>query len=194
MRNNSVKKLTVVSMLLAIIILMAAVPQIGFIQIPILMLSITIMHIPVIIGSLLEGPKVGLLLGAAFGISSWAVAMIRPVLPTDYIFQNPLVSIVPRLLFGLAAYYLFKGSLKFIKNQKVAMSVGAISSTLIHSILVLGSAYIFGTQILTEVYGALPNIIIFLLTMMGVNAIIEALVAAIVAVPVITALQKYLKK
>ncbi|MGL4337792.1 MAG: ECF transporter S component [Turicibacter sp.] len=194
MRNQTIKKLTVISMLMAIVILMAAVPQIGFIQLPFLMVSFTVMHIPVIIGAILEGPKVGLFLGGIFGISSWLVALTRPVLPTDYIFQNPLVSVVPRLIFGFLIYYLFKLAFKYSKNSKVAISVGAISSTLLHSIMVLGAAYYLGTDILTEVYGTLPSIIMFLLAMMGVNAIVEAVVSAVVAVPVISALQTYLKK
>src|ERR671917_1519231 len=66
--------------------------QLGFIPVPIPLIgSATIMHIPAILGGALEGPVVGLLTGAIFGIFSFLYAAVP-------IFKDPIVAILPRLL------------------------------------------------------------------------------------------------
>ena len=57
----SIADLAILGMFIAIIILMTAVPQLGYIQF--FAIRITMLHIPVIIGSILLGPKKGAILG-----------------------------------------------------------------------------------------------------------------------------------
>ena len=65
--------------------------------------ALTIMHVPVIIGAVLEGPLVGLLIGLIFGAFSLLQGAIAPTGPTDVWFTNPLISILPRIFIGPAA-------------------------------------------------------------------------------------------
>ncbi|HHE72532.1 MAG TPA: ECF transporter S component [Chloroflexi bacterium] len=66
--------------------------------------SLTIMHVPVIIGAVLEGPWVGVAIGFIFGAFSLLQAAIAPTGPADVWFTNPLLAVVPRLLIGPAAW------------------------------------------------------------------------------------------
>lgn len=66
--------------------------------------SLTIMHVPVIIGAILEGPVVGAAIGLIFGGFSMLQAAIAPTGPTDVWFVNPLLAVVPRLAIGPAAW------------------------------------------------------------------------------------------
>ncbi len=77
--------------------------RLGFIPF-VLGVAITIMHVPVIIGAVLEGPLVGTLIGALFGLFSLVWAFVAPTGPGDLYFQNPLISILPRLFIGLTAW------------------------------------------------------------------------------------------
>ncbi|MEG0686847.1 MAG: hypothetical protein RR425_06135, partial [Erysipelotrichales bacterium] len=101
---------------------MAIVPFLGFIQIG--LVTITLIHIPVLVGSLtFKNRNLALTSGLAFGLSSWMIALARPSAPTDYIFQNPIVSVIPRVLFALLAFYLYMALSKKIKNESLSLGI-----------------------------------------------------------------------
>lgn len=58
------------------------------------------MHIPDIIGAIVEGPLVGITVGFIFGATSLLKALTMPTI-TSFAFINPLVSILPRMLTGV---------------------------------------------------------------------------------------------
>ncbi|HET6784521.1 MAG TPA: ECF transporter S component, partial [Erysipelotrichaceae bacterium] len=64
-QRQSIQRITRLGILIAIIVLMTFVPNIGYIQTG--LLSITTIHIPVIVGSALLGPIGGLVLGTTWG-------------------------------------------------------------------------------------------------------------------------------
>ena len=70
--------------------------------------SLTIMHVPVIIGAILEGPWVGAIIGLIFGLFSILQAAIAPSGPTDVWFTNPLLAVLPRLFIGPIAWLVWK--------------------------------------------------------------------------------------
>ena len=71
-------------------------------------IAFTILHIPVFIATTLIGLPQGILLAAVFGISSMISAFWHPWGLLDYLFQNPLVSVVPRLLVPIAVHFVYK--------------------------------------------------------------------------------------
>lgn len=105
-------------MLGAISIVLGMTP-LGFI--PIGPTRATIMHIPVIIGAITAGPLVGGLVGLIFGLFSIFQAITNPT-PVSFVFLNPLVSVLPRILIGLVTYYIYEG-LKRLgdKNTKLLL-------------------------------------------------------------------------
>jgi uncharacterized membrane protein len=66
-------------------------------------ISLTIMHVPVIIAAILEGPVVGLGVGLIFGIFSMIQAAVAPSSPADVWFTNPVLAVLPRLFIGPVA-------------------------------------------------------------------------------------------
>jgi uncharacterized membrane protein len=98
---------TVVTGALGAISIVLGITKLGFIPF-VLGTSITIMHVPVIVGAVLEGPWVGTAIGLIFGVFSLVWAYIGPNGPGDIYFQNPLISILPRLFIGLFAYWVYR--------------------------------------------------------------------------------------
>ncbi|MDH6603799.1 putative membrane protein [Bacilli bacterium PM5-9] len=174
------------SMIMAIILLMAAVPQLGYLKIN--LVDVTIIHIPVLVGAMtFKNRNLALISGTTFGISSWLVAMFRPLTPVDMLFQNPLVSIVPRILFALLAYWLYKFLSEKLKNDYTAKLLSVIISTIFHTTLVIAMMYIFGQNIFTGGFIAL------LIGVVTVNGWIEIALAAVVCPIIISALQRTIK-
>lgn len=103
-KRLSVKKMTIVGVLGGISIVLGMTP-LGFI--PIGPTRATIMHIPVIIGAIMEGPLVGGLIGLIFGMFSVFQAVTNPT-PVSFAFINPIVSVVPRILIGIVSYYVYR--------------------------------------------------------------------------------------
>jgi uncharacterized membrane protein len=97
--NLSIRKIVMSGILGAVSILLG-VTGLGFIPVPTPAGHATIMHVPAILGGVLEGPVVGLLTGAIFGIFSFLRA-------TSPLFTDPLVAIFPRLFIGVTAYYAY---------------------------------------------------------------------------------------
>ncbi|HLS52656.1 MAG TPA: ECF transporter S component, partial [Tissierellaceae bacterium] len=114
----TIRKMVLVGMLGAISIVLGMTP-LGFI--PIGPTRATIMHIPVIIGAITAGPLVGGLVGLIFGLFSIFQAITNPT-PVSFVFLNPLVSVLPRILIGLVTYYIYEG-LKRLgdKNTKLLL-------------------------------------------------------------------------
>ena len=81
-KKTNVRLLTQMALLTALMLVMAFTP-LGYIPLP--FMNATTMHIPVIIGACLLGPKMGGVLGGLFGITSVVRATItsseKPVRP-----------------------------------------------------------------------------------------------------------------
>ena len=127
------RKIVVSGILGAISILMGYVfPTLGYIPVPTPAKNATIMHVPAIIGGVLEGPVVGLLIGLIFGITSFARG-------TDW-FLDPLVSIFPRLFIGITAYLAYASTKKI--NPYLGYASAGIIGTATNTVLVLGMVVI----------------------------------------------------
>ena len=133
------KKLVTAAILGAITIVLSITP-LGLI--PLGLINATTMHIPVIIAAIVEGPLVGALVGLIFGISSLANAIIRPN-PVSFVFYNPLISILPRVLIGITSYYAYN-ALKG-KDEKTLKVLTKVLWTLI----LLGLVYLLYRNIKT---------------------------------------------
>ena len=129
-----VRRIVVTGILTAVTVLLGMLPVGGFIPFP-TGVNATTLHIPAIIGGILEGWPVGGLIGLFFGLFSF----VRSTTP---LFKDPLVAIVPRLFIGVTAYLAYAG-LKRV-NELVAAGVGAAVGTATNTILVLGLAVLRG--------------------------------------------------
>jgi uncharacterized membrane protein len=181
--QNQIRLITVHSMFIAIIALMGFVPFLGFIPIG-AGASLTIMHLPVILGATLLTWKSATWFGFAFGIVSLLVVLTNPAAtPTDLIFVNPLISVLPRILFGLFAGLLGTVIHRFPKRfQYGYLIVLAFIATLFHTVLVLSMIWLFEGPNLVATFG---NLWQFIWVIFGINGFFEALVAALI-IPALT--------
>lgn len=158
-------RLTIQALFLALIALQTMVPMLGYI--PLGFMSLTIIHITVIVAAVMFGPGEGMLVGLIWGLLTIVRAYTAPTTPLDtLVFTNPLVSVVPRVLVGLFAAWAFWGIYKLTKHVAIASIIAGAIGSLTNTILVLvmmatlytgpvANAYHVTSAGLTKVLGAI---------------------------------------
>lgn len=176
---NRNKRIAITGALCALTILMG-IPglHLGYIQIS-PTVSLTIMHIPVVLAAALAGLPGAFATGLVFGVTSLVNAAANPSGVLDPLFVNPLCSVLPRVIFGIAAWGIYRLFCMIPYCPKaVASSVSAVVSSLVHSVVVIGSMYIFlGAQI-SQAMGGLSYAALMALILPG--SLMEAVAAALV--------------
>ena len=181
MAQDRTRKIVVTAVLGAITVLLGLthwgfIPWFGGI-------SLTIMHVPVIIGAILEGPIVGLGIGLIFGLFSMLQAAIAPTGVLDPLFTNPLLAVLPRLFIGPAAWLVWKALQRW---KVVGLIASGIAGSLTNTVLVLGVLGLFFGKLplMVQVFGEkiwqpLASIaVVSGLPEAGVSAVITLLVVA----------------
>ena len=164
-RGLSVRRIVIAAVLSAIAILLG-VTRLGFIPVPTAAGNATIMHVPAIVGGIMEGWLVGGIIGTIFGLFSFIQA-------TTPLFKDPLVAILPRIFIGITAYFTYAG-LKRI-NEYLALIVSAAVGTLTNTILVLGMAVLrgymaAGVALTVGVTHGLPEVVVAVIITVAVVA------------------------
>lgn len=133
MRNNKTFQLVLTGLFAAIIIIMSFTP-LGYI--PLVVINATIIHIPVILGSLFCGPKQGALLGFIFGFTSFIKNTLMPatlsafvfspvlaagMMGAEGVFKSMFICFVPRILVGVVPYFVYMAVKKAISSEKKAV-------------------------------------------------------------------------
>ena len=205
-----IKDFTLTTIFLSIILFFALTPF-GFIHLGVI--KATIIHIPIIIASIILGPKIGAILGFVFGITSiitntiaptllsFAFSPAIPVLGTSQgSFWALFIAIVPRVIIGFIPYYLFKAFSKVLNknksNQKQALLLTGLLSTFIHTLLVMGSISLLFQDAYAQAINANSTSAIFIavLTVFVTNGLFEAALAAFLTVIIAPPLFKLLKR
>ena len=179
------KKLTLTGALSALVIVLG-ITKLGFITLG-AATSITILHIPVILICMLAGLPEGLFVGLVFGSLSLIQAAMSPTGALDPFFVNPLISVLPRMLIAVIAWGLWK-ALNLIPHmpKTVAAGITGFITTVCHTLLVLGSLYIFKAADVKAVLGGMGYFA--LVGACGFNAVLEALAATIICAAVFAGL------
>ena len=130
MRNTKTLGLVLTSLFTAIIVIMAFTP-LGYI--PLVVINATIIHIPVILGSLFCGPKQGAFLGFVFGLTSFIKNTIMPstasafvfspvlassVVGVSGVFRSAFICFVPRILVGVVPYFVYVLIKKVLSSEQ----------------------------------------------------------------------------
>lgn len=181
--RTRIQNLTVNAMLIALIALMGFVPFLGFIPLG-ASVSITIIHLPVLLGAALLSTRSATLLGLSFGLVSLLVVVTNPTpQPIDLFFVNPLISVLPRILFGLFAGILFSFTRRFANLQQYGLlSLFAFLATVFHTVLVLSMLWLFASAELSGLFG---NLLQFIWYILSLNGLIEAMLSALL-IPILT--------
>ncbi len=180
----------------AIIFLLAFTPFVGYI--PLGFTRATIVHIPVIIGSIVLGPKKGAFLGTLFGFTSLIMATFQPTV-TSFVFSpfysvggingnffSLIICFVPRILVGIIPFYVFLFLDRRLNSKKrgqfISLSIAGIAGSLTNTLLVMNLIYFFFKDSFALVnHVEVSALYRLILSLIGINGIPEAIVAAILA-------------
>ncbi len=195
--NPRVLYLTELSVLLAILLLMAFTP-IGYIKTA--GLEIALITIPVILGATLLDEKAGAILGLAFGITSFIQAVsglsafgvllfqIRPV-------ATFLVCVPTRCLMGWLCGLIFKA---FKKKNALAYGVSGLAGALLNTLFFMTTllAFFWKTDLIQGFATQLgsTNVFAFTIAFVGINGLIEAITCTVLAVALALPLRKAMEK
>lgn len=106
----SIRELTISGLLAGITIFLGLT---GYGFIPLVVMNATILHIPTIIGTVVAGPKVGILVGFLFGLFSFIQTLRAPSLMMQFALQYSVIAdaficIVPRICIPIVVWLLYK--------------------------------------------------------------------------------------
>ncbi len=185
-KKKKLVRLVMCALFAALIVVMTFTPYLGYITVGVI--EITTLHIIVIFAATVMGPKYGSIIGGVWGLTCIVRAFQLGFIP----FQNPMVSLVPRIVVGLVAGLLFKLLSKTKCPKAISLGISAFAGTLTNTVLVLSSLKVFGGfEILFGEAAKTLDAIIG--TLIGTNGIIE-MVSAIILVPILyTATEKHFK-
>lgn len=192
------QKLVTTAMLCAILLMMSFTP-LGYLNIGPLAISFNM--IPVAVGAIALGPIGGMILGGMFGITSFLQCLgiggisamgvvlfeISPVLAF-------LQRFVPRVLAGLFAGLAYHGIKKF-SNASVACFATGFLAALFNTVLFMTALVLmFGsTEYIQNLMGG-QNVILFICTFVGINAVVEMFAASLIVGVVGRVLSKFLAR
>ncbi|WP_412988425.1 ECF transporter S component [Pediococcus siamensis] len=192
-KSSSASRISILGLFAAIIILQNYVPMIGYL--PVGPLNVTTIHITVIIAAVVLGPLDGALVGGVWGIVDWIRALtVTSSALGNIVMVNPLISVVPRILIGLLAGWLFSRLVKHQAKLGLSLAVSGVFGALVNTVLVLGGIALFysnGSAVLSAInFKALTP---YILLVAGTNGIPEAIAAGILVPLIATPLLKYTK-
>lgn len=191
---SKTRNMVLTAIIAAIIVIMAFVPFLGYI--PLGFMNATIIHIPVIIGAIVLGPKSGALLGLAFGLTSLWKNTFMPN-PTSFVFspfvtiggysgnyRSLVICLVPRVLIGIVAYACYHLVMKAFKHAKekrgTALFIAGVAGSLTNTLLVMNMIYFFfGNSYAAATNKVLEGFYMVILGIVCMQGIPEAILAGI---------------
>lgn len=198
-RRHSLTWMTGTAMMIAVTLVLGSTP-LGLIRTPVL--TATTLHIPVIIATLVLGLEAGVLTGLVFGILS----LIGNMASTSFFgpfFLNPLVSVLPRILFPICVYGIFcvvkRSAARDAHRPVAAYVLSSALGTALHTTMVMGMIYLLNADkialMLENGIGAPETIVsrgvgMGIVAMAVANGVPEMIVAAVIAPVVTLALDK----
>lgn len=202
--QKNTKKMVLTALFGAIILILNFTPF-GYIQLPVI--KATIIHVPVIIGSIILGPGVGASLGFVFGLSSLYNNTFTPTL-LSFVFTpaiavpgsgsgswtSLIVTFLPRILVGVFPYYAYNLFDKILKrkNRLISLGLSGIIGSMTNTILVMSLIFF----LFREAYGNVYNLTVdavfkTILAIIFTNGLPEAVLAAVITAAVCRSIQKY---
>ena len=181
-----IKFMTETAILIAVTLIMGLTP-LGTLRTP--FLSVSLVTIPVAIAAMLIGPAGAFVCASVFGVTSFINALTGASGLLSALFQiSPfgvfVTAVIARMLCGLSTGYIFKGLHKLTKNAAAYYLTG-LAAPLLNTFFFMGSLLIFFynsdyIQNMAASLGAV-NPMSFVITLVGVQGLIEAVAGCVIA-------------
>ena len=188
------RELTLLGLMTALLLVMSFTP-LGYLNIG--PLAVTLNMIPVTVAAIALGPRGGAVTGAVFGMTSFLQCLGiggSSAMGVILFHIDPFLAFVqrfvPRLVTGFLVGYVYRGVRKFFKAG-IAGGAAGFCAALLNTVLFMGAlVLLFGnTQYLTDLMAG-RNVIVFICTFVGVNAVLEMLAATAVTGALCATLEK----
>ncbi|MBQ8781158.1 MAG: ECF transporter S component [Oscillospiraceae bacterium] len=195
MKNKTnVRQLVLLGLLTAILLVMSYTP-LGYLNIGPLAISFNV--IPVAIAAVALGPKGGAVVGAVFGLTSFLQCIGvggTSAMGVVLFGINPVLAFVqrfiPRLLDGLLIGFVFKGVKKRFGSIPACFVTGLCSALFNTVLFMTALVLLFGNTDYMQELMAGRNVIVFICSFVGINAVFEMLASTLITGAVGTALFK----
>lgn len=188
------KQLVLMGLLTAILFVFSFTP-IG--TIPIGPLSITLNIIPVALAAVILGPAGGAAMGAVFGILSFLQCLgigVPSGMGAMLFSINPVLAFVqrfvPRMLDGLLIGFIYKGVSKLWNSYAACFVTGFFSAFLNTAFFMSALVLLFGNTEYVQGLMDGKNVLLFICSFVGINAVFEMIVSTVLTGGVGTALLK----
>ena len=188
------RELTLLGLLTALLIVMSCTP-LGYLNIGPLAISLNM--IPVAIGAVALGPTGGAFLGAVFGITSCLQCvgiggtsqmgmLLFEISPVLTVIQR----LIPRILAGWISGWIYRGVKKAAGSTWSGFVTGFCAALLNTVLFMLALILLFrNTEYLQGIIGG-RNILVFICTFVGINAVVEMLASTVAVGAVSSALTR----
>ena len=194
MKNANVRRMVVLGLLTAIMLVMSWTP-LGYLNIG--PLAITLNVIPLAVAAITLGPMGGTVTGAVFGLTSFlqCIGVGGVSLMGEMLFSiNPLLAFtqrfVPRVLDGLIIGVAFGIIKNRVGVRKACYVTGFLAAFLNTALFMTALVLLFGNTEYVQNLVAGRNVILFICTFVGINAIFEMLACTVISGAVGSALHK----
>ncbi|BAV03128.1 ECF transporter S component [Lactococcus formosensis] len=191
MKKSKASHIAILAIFIAIMVVVQVLSQIVYSVWPLPIVP-TLLHIPVIIGSIILGARKGAFLGLVMGIISVINSTILTT-PLSYVFSplQPIpgtnhgslwalvVAIVPRILIGIFPYFIYKAM-----QNRTGAGIAAFVGTATNTVLVLSFITLFFGQYTGMTFAGLIQLII------TSNSIAEVIIAIILTAAIVPSLEK----
>ena len=187
-KKKKLNRLVICAFFMALTVVMTFTP-LGYI--PVGAISITTIHVATILGACILGIKQGAFLGGVWGALCMVKAFQEPI-PGNIPFQNPMISLIPRIIVGLVAGLVFMLLLKTKLKKPLSLAISAVVATLTNTVLVLTALTVFnGFESITQ--GITTTLETIFSVLISVNGVIEIITAVILVPTLYMATEKLLK-
>lgn len=197
-RNSNVLYLTRLALLVAVEMVMKLI---GLGSVPIGPLYMSFLTVPIAVGAIVMGPVAGMVLGGVFGFVSFMDAIKgASIMTSNLLAVSPLhtfvLCFVTRVLMGLCVGLLYRAMKTICRREMINCFVTSIGAPLINTLFFMGyivlafyhTEYIQG---LVSAKGA-ENPLMFVVLLVGVQGIVEAIVSSVAGTAVASGLKKAL--
>lgn len=196
MKKLSVRRMTELSLLMAIVLLMGFTP-LGYLPTP-WGLHVTLIVIPVAVGGIVLGPKAGTFLGLVFGLTSFFKTFGSAGMGPVMLEANPVgffvLCVAPRILAGLLPALLYHWLSRFQKLRTLGQAVCCFLTPICNTVFYMTALWLLFADTWLNFNGASGSgfsLLWLMISGVAVNGIAEAVACLIIGTAVSKALIKF---
>ena len=164
-------------------------------------IEISLVMIPVAIGAIVMGPWAGAILGGFFGLTSFMQCLgigVTSAFGATLLSISPaytmILCFIPRILMGFLVGLVYQLLSKTVKKNVISCAVASLLSALLNTVFFMSVLMIFfgKTDFIMGFRGEM-KLLPFIIAFVGINGLVEMIVAAVIGTAVSAALVRYLK-